>query len=102
MTILPTTARPNWLWPRDDVVFEAGYFIGLKGRKQYVRRYFGVDVADPHHHHLVVNSGKLGYQEASKIIVDAGSPTARRNNHLESSAARYFSRTPGPKRLRQS
>jgi cytidylate kinase len=44
-----------------------------RARKQYVRRYFGVDVADPHHYHLVVNSGKLGYQEAAKIIVDAGS-----------------------------
>jgi hypothetical protein len=29
--------------------------------------------ADPHHYHLVVNTGKLGYQEAAKIIVDAGS-----------------------------
>lgn len=44
-----------------------------RARKQYVRRYFSVDVADPHYYHLVVNSGKLGYQEAAKIIVDAGS-----------------------------
>jgi cytidylate kinase len=44
-----------------------------RARKQYVRRYFGVDVADPHHYHLVVNTEKLGYQEAAKIIVDAGS-----------------------------
>jgi cytidylate kinase len=42
-------------------------------RKQYVRRYFGVDVADPHHYHLVINAGKVGYQEAAKIIVDAAS-----------------------------
>jgi cytidylate kinase len=44
-----------------------------RARKQYVRRYFGADVADPHHYHLVLNTGKLGYQEAAKIIVDAGS-----------------------------
>ncbi len=44
-----------------------------RARKQYVRRYFGADVADSHHYHLVVNSGKLEYQEAAKIIVDAGS-----------------------------
>lgn len=44
-----------------------------RARRQYVRRYFGVDVADPHLYHLVVNSGKLGYQEAAKIIVDGGS-----------------------------
>jgi cytidylate kinase len=38
---------------------------------QYVRRYFGADVTDPHHYHLVINSGKVGYQEATKIIVEA-------------------------------
>lgn len=42
-------------------------------RKQYIRRYFGEDVADPHQYHLVINSGKVGYQEAAKIIVDAAS-----------------------------
>ena len=42
-------------------------------RKEYVRRYFGVDVADPHQYHLVINAGKVGYQEAAKIIVDAAS-----------------------------
>jgi general stress protein 26 len=42
-------------------------------RKRYVHRYFGVDVADPHHYHLVINSGKVGYQEAARIIVDAAS-----------------------------
>ena len=42
-------------------------------RKEYVRRYFGADVADPHQYHLVINAGKVGYQEAAKIIVDAAS-----------------------------
>jgi cytidylate kinase len=42
-------------------------------RKQYLRRYFGTDVADPHHYHLVINSGKVGFQEAAKIIVEAAS-----------------------------
>lgn len=40
-------------------------------RKQYVRRYFGVDVEDPHQYHLVINSGKLGFKKAGRIIVDA-------------------------------
>ena len=42
-------------------------------RKQYVRRNFGVDVTDPHHYHIVVNTDKLSYQEAAKIIVEAAS-----------------------------
>jgi cytidylate kinase len=44
-----------------------------RARKQYVRRYFGADVTDPYHYHLVINSGKLSYQEAAKIIIDAAS-----------------------------
>ena len=39
-----------------------------RDRKQYVRRYLGADVNDPHHYLLVINSGKLGYEEASRII----------------------------------
>jgi cytidylate kinase len=44
-----------------------------RNRQQYVRRYFGADVTDPHDYHLVINSGKLGYQEATRIIVEAAS-----------------------------
>ena len=44
-----------------------------RDRKQYVRRYFGADVTDPHHYHLVINSAKLGYEEATRIIVEAAS-----------------------------
>ena len=42
-------------------------------RKQYVRRYFGVNVEDPHQYHLVINSGEVGFREAATIIVDAAS-----------------------------
>jgi cytidylate kinase len=42
-----------------------------RDRKQYVRRYFGVDFADPHQYHIVINSGKIGYREAARIVVDA-------------------------------
>ena len=42
-------------------------------RKQYVRRNFGVDFTDPHQYHIVINSGKVDYQEAAKIIVEAAS-----------------------------
>ena len=44
-----------------------------RDRIQYVRRYFGADVTDPHHYHLVINSGKLGTEEAARIIVEAAS-----------------------------
>ena len=44
-----------------------------RDRKQFVRRYFGADVTDPHHYHLVINSGKIGYQEAARIIVEVAS-----------------------------
>lgn len=44
-----------------------------RDRKRYVRRYFGVDFEDPHQYHVVINSSKVGYQEAAQIIVDAAS-----------------------------
>jgi cytidylate kinase len=44
-----------------------------RDRQRYVHRYFGADVTDPHHYHLVINSGKLGYEEATRIIVEAAS-----------------------------
>ena len=44
-----------------------------RDRVHYVRRHFGADVTDPHHYHLLINSGKLGYEEASRIIVAAAS-----------------------------
>ena len=37
-----------------------------RDRQQYVRRYFGADVNDPHHY--LHHSDKLGYEEASRII----------------------------------
>jgi cytidylate kinase len=54
---------------------EAAEYVGKtdRVRKQYVQRYFGADVADPHQYHLVINSGKVGYQESARIIVDAAS-----------------------------
>jgi hypothetical protein len=36
-------------------------------------RYFGIDFADPHQYHIVINSSKVGYREAAQIIVEAAS-----------------------------
>ena len=44
-----------------------------RDRMHYVRRYFDADVTDPHHYHLVINSGKVGTGEAARIIVEAAS-----------------------------
>jgi cytidylate kinase len=54
---------------------EAAEYIAShdRDRMHYVRRYFGADVTDPHHYHLVINSGKLGYEEAIRTIVEAAS-----------------------------
>jgi cytidylate kinase len=72
--------------PLDSRIYHIADYFGLsekeateyvetndRDRKRFVRRYFGADVTDPHHYHLVLNSGKIGYQEATKIIVEAAS-----------------------------
>jgi len=38
-------------------------------RKAFIRKYFNADIADPIHYDLVINTGKLGIDEAVNLIV---------------------------------
>lgn len=40
-------------------------------RRRYVKRHFSIDLKDPFHYHLVVNTGLLGVESAASIIADA-------------------------------
>ena len=40
-------------------------------RNRYLHSYFNADVDDPLHYHLIVNTGKTGFQEAAQIITSA-------------------------------
>ena len=39
-------------------------------RSRYVRRYFRVDVADPLHYHLTINTTHTGFQKTAQIIAN--------------------------------
>jgi cytidylate kinase len=41
------------------------------GRRRYVRRYFHRDIEDPMLYHVVVNTDRLSYEEATRLIGDA-------------------------------
>ena len=57
-----------------------------RDRMQYVRRYFGADITNPHHYHLAINSGKVGYEETARIIVEVAS--RRSSKQAEALASR--------------
>lgn len=40
------------------------------GRKNYLKQYFGQDVDDPHLYHLVINTDRIAYGDAAKMIGD--------------------------------
>lgn len=40
-------------------------------RKRYVKKYYSVDVADPLLYHLVINTDRVPYTEAARIVADA-------------------------------
>jgi cytidylate kinase len=42
-----------------------------EARYRYVQRYFGADVDDPLHYHLVINTGRNSFQETAQIISSA-------------------------------
>jgi cytidylate kinase len=42
-----------------------------RGRARYLKKYFGADVDDPLLYHLVLNTGRVSYDEAVEIIADA-------------------------------
>ncbi len=45
-----------------------------RGRKRYLRKYFGQDVNDPTLYHLTINTDLVPYEEAAQMIADAVSP----------------------------
>ncbi len=42
-----------------------------RARRRYVSRYFNADIDDPLHYHLVINTGRMGFEEAARLIADA-------------------------------
>ncbi len=45
-----------------------------RGRQRYVRKYYGNDIDDPLLYHLVINTDRVSYAEASRMIAEAVSP----------------------------
>ncbi len=41
-----------------------------KEREAHIRHFFDVDLRDPHHYHMLLNTSVLGYAEAARIIVE--------------------------------
>jgi len=42
-----------------------------RGRERYMKKYFGTDVNDPLLYHLIINTGRVNYDVAAKLIGDA-------------------------------
>jgi cytidylate kinase len=40
-------------------------------RTRFLKTYFNVDINDPLHYHLVINTSLMGYENAAKLIADA-------------------------------
>ncbi len=41
-----------------------------RGRERYMKKYFGTDVNDPLLYHLIINTGRVSYDDAAKLIGD--------------------------------
>jgi cytidylate kinase len=55
------------MWPE-----EAAEFVRKedRARNRYVRRHFKSDARDPHHYHLTINTGLVGFPAAARLIGD--------------------------------
>jgi cytidylate kinase len=53
-----------------------------RGRRRYVKRYYGKDVADPLHYHLVINTDLVTLCQAAAIVGDLAL-----NSHASESTA---------------
>lgn len=42
-----------------------------QGRKRYVKKYYGSDIDDPLLYHLVINTDRVPYEDAARMIADA-------------------------------
>lgn len=52
-----------------------------KGRARYLWKYFNVDVNDPRHYHLVINTSLIPYEEAAGLIFVAATGRARQETN---------------------
>jgi cytidylate kinase len=42
-----------------------------QARARYLKTYFRADINDPMHYHLVINTSRVGYDNAARVIGDA-------------------------------
>ena len=42
-----------------------------RAREQYMRRYFQIDINDPRQYDLTINTGRIGFEAATSLILDA-------------------------------
>lgn len=49
-----------------------------RGRVRYLKKYFRTDVNDPTGYHLVINTDRVGYEEAARIVGEAVLARSRR------------------------
>ena len=42
-----------------------------EARRRYLKKYFGADIEDPLHYHMIINTGLVSYDDAARIIGDA-------------------------------
>jgi len=42
-----------------------------QARQRYFKKYFSADINDPLRYHLIINTGRVGYDDAAKLIGDA-------------------------------
>ncbi len=42
-----------------------------RGRRRYLKKYFGADIDDPLLYHLVINTDRIGYSQAAQLIAQA-------------------------------
>jgi cytidylate kinase len=81
---LPSAFHVRLVAPLEKRVAHARQFYGLadgeaqkfcvnedRARERYFRKYFNADINDPLRYHLIINTGRVGYDEAAKTIGDA-------------------------------
>jgi cytidylate kinase len=51
-----------------------------RGRRRYLRKYFGADPDDPKLYHLVINTDLVNYEMAAAMILDAALGSSQRKS----------------------
>ena len=81
---LPDALHVRLVAPLEKRVAHARQFYGLteseahkfcvnqdRARERYFKKYFNADINDPLRYHLIINTGRVSYGEAAKVIGDA-------------------------------